>query len=230
MSIWQTDKVIAYLKGLSNSDNVAGMARFGIKTENTLGVPMPHLRKLAKEIGVNHSLALELWKTGIHEARLLASFIDDPALVMQAQMEKWAAAFDSWDICDQVCSNLFDRTPFAVRKAREWSRRKEEFVKRAGFVLMASLSVHDNDANDRIFESFLPIIKRESADGRNFVRKAVNWALRQIGKRNMKLNKAAIRTAKEIRKIDSKSARWIAADALKELTGDGVARKLNRKK
>lgn len=220
--------ILETLKGMSDPVNVAGMARFGISSKNTLGVPVPAVRKLAKEIGTDHKLAAKLWSSGVHEARLLAGFIDDPDEVTENQMEQWALEFDSWDICDQVCSNLFDRTPFAIKKAKEWSRRKEEFVKRAGFVLMAALSVHDKKAEDRLFESFLPIIIRESADERNFVRKAVNWALRQIGKRNILLNKSAVRSAKEIQKIDSKSARWVAADALRELQGPAVEKKLSR--
>ncbi len=214
------------LKGMSDPANVKGMARFGINSKNTLGVPVPAVRKLAKEIGRDHRLAAKLWSSGVHEARLLAGFIGDPAMVTESQMEKWALDFDSWDICDQVCSNLFDKTPFAVDKLREWSRREEEFVKRASFVLMASLAVHDKKADDKLFESFLPVIKSESRDERNFVKKAVNWALRQIGKRNLRLNKSAIRTAKEIQKLDSKSAKWIAADALRELQGPAVAKKL----
>jgi 3-methyladenine DNA glycosylase AlkD len=136
------------------------------------------------------------------------------------------ADFDSWDVCDQVCSNLFDKTEFALKKASEWSGRKEEFVKRAGFVLMAALAVHDKDADGKTFLNFLSIIKREATDERNFVKKAVNWALRQIGKRNIKLNKAAIKTTEEIRKIDSKAARWIATDALRELTSVAVLKRL----
>jgi 3-methyladenine DNA glycosylase AlkD len=221
--------IVARLRKSSNPENVKGMARFGITGKKTLGVPIPALRALAKEIGVDHQLALGLWGTGIHEARLLAGFIDDSLLVTEAQMQKWAAEFDSWDICDQVCSNLFDRTPFAVKKAREWSKREEEFVKRGGFVLMAAMAVHDKEADDKLFVSFLRIIERESADDRNFVRKAVNWALRQIGKRNLQLNKAAIGSAKKIGKRESKAAKWIASDALKELTGEGVARRLSRK-
>jgi 3-methyladenine DNA glycosylase AlkD len=221
--------VVARLRKLSNPENVKGMARFGISARNTLGVPIPALRELAKEIRVDHKLALDLWDTGIHEARLLAGFVDDPLLVTEAQMEKWAAEFDSWDICDQVCSNLFDRTPFAVKKASEWSKREEEFVKRASFVLMAAMAVHDKEADDKLFVSFVRIIERESTDDRNFVRKAVNWALRQIGKRNLQLNEAAIGSAKKIGKRESKAAKWIASDALKELTGEGVARRLSRK-
>ncbi len=219
-------QIVERLRSMSNPHSVEGMARFGINSQNTLGVSVPAVRALAKEIGRDHNLAINLWKSGVHEARLLAGFIDEPTRVTESQAEKWARDFDSWDICDQVCSNLFDRTPFAVAKVKEWSRREEEFVKRAGFVLMAALAVHDKKADDKLFESFLPIIKRESTDERNFVRKAVNWALRQIGKRNPKLNRSAIRTAKEIQKLDGRAAKWVAADALRELEGPAVARKL----
>ncbi len=219
-------KVIRVLEEFRNPENVVGMARFGISSKDTLGIAIPILRDLAKEIGKNHPLALELWKSGIHEARILAGFIDDPDKVTNSQMEKWVKDFDSWDVCDQVCSNLFDKTEFAYEKAEEWADKKEEFVKRAGFVLMAALAVHAKDAEDKTFVRFLSTVKREATDERNFVKKAVNWALRQIGKRNLKLNKAAIRTAKEIQKIDSKAAKWVAADAMKELTGEAILRKL----
>jgi 3-methyladenine DNA glycosylase AlkD len=209
--------VIRNLRSMSNPKNVEGMARFGISSKNTLGVSIPILRKMGKEIGKDHLLAQKLWNSGIHEARLLAGFIDDPKLVNEKQMESWVEDFDSWDICDQVCSNLFDKTPYAYKKAFEWSKRKEEFVKRAGFVLMACLAVHDKKADDVKLLQFLPVIKRESTDERNFVRKAVNWALRQIGKRNRNLQKHAIKTAREIMKMDSKSSRWIASDAIREL-------------
>lgn len=220
------DKILGRLKTLSNPEAVAGMARFGINPKNTYGVSIPVLRKMAKEEGRNHSLALELWESGIHEARVLASMLDVPVEVTASQMESWVSDFDSWDVCDQCCSNLFDKTPMAHRKAIEWSSRKEEFVKRAGFALMAALSVHDKRATNSQFRKYLPVIKRESVDDRNFVKKAVNWALRQIGKRNPQLNRAAIKTAKEIQEMDSKSARWIASDALRELTSPSVQMKL----
>ena len=203
------------------------MARFGINPKNTYGVSIPELRKIAKKVGKNHELPEELWASEIHEARILAGMIDYPEMVSEEQMEKWVRDFDSWDVCDQCCSNLFDKTKFAHKKAIGWSKRDEEFAKRAGFVLMAALAVHDRKANDKDFLKFLPIIKRESKDERNFVKKAVNWALRQIGKRNGNLNKAAINAAKEIQKIDSKSAKWIAYDALKELASEVVKRRLN---
>jgi 3-methyladenine DNA glycosylase AlkD len=222
-------KVVAELRARANPANVAGMARYGINPENTLGVSIPSLRAMAKRIGRDHALARELWASGIHEARVLAGLVDDPAAVTAAQLERWAKDFDSWDVCDGVCSNLFDRTPYAWDKAVAWSARSREFVKRAGFVLMAALAVHDKTAPDERFKNFLPLIEREAVDERNFVKKAVNWALRQIGKRNRALNRDAIAAAKRIRKVDSRSARWIAADALRELESDAVRQRLNKR-
>jgi len=218
--------ILRRLKSFANPEAVAGMARFGINPKNTYGISIPTLRTLAKEIGRDHSIAQQLWASGIHEARILASMIDDPKLVAEKQMERWVKDFDSWDVCDQCCGNLFDKTPFAYQKAMEWSGKKKEFIKRAGFALMAWLAVHDKKAGDREFTKFLPAIIRESTDERNFVKKAVNWSLRQIGKRNRNLNKQAIIAAKGIQKIDSKSARWIATDALRELTSQRVREKL----
>lgn len=218
--------IIKDLKKHSSKRNREGMARFGIETKDALGVSIPVLRKKAQELGKDHKLALGLWKTKIHEARILATMVDKAEKVSEGQMEKWVKDFDSWDLCDLCCGNLFDKTPFAYDKAFEWSKRKEEFVKRAGFVLMATLSVHDKDASDKKIMKFFPVIKREVKDERNFVRKAVNWALRQIGKRNLRLNKAAIKLGKEILKIDSKTAKWIASDAIRELEGKAVQKRL----
>jgi len=204
------------------------MARFGINPRNTFGVSIPILKAMAKELGKSHLLALELWESGIHEARILASMIDVPDKVTNHQMQKWVKDFDSWDVCDQCCSNLFDKTELAYQKAYEWSSRPEEFVKRAGFVLMAALAVHDQEAPNAKFLRFLMMVRREAADERNFVRKAVNWSLRQIGKRNLELNRAAIMTAKTIQKMDSKGARWIASDALRELTSEAVGKRLRK--
>ena len=215
--ILECKEALKKLKSLADPSSLKGMSQFGINVKNTYGVSVPNIRLIAKQAGKDHGLALKLWASGIHEARLLAGMVDEPAKVTEQQMEGWARDFDSWDVCDQACMNLFDKTPFAYKKAAEWSGRKEEFVKRSGFALMATLAVHDKAAGDKDFEKFLPIINRESADERNFVRKAVNWALRQIGKRNMSLNRSAIKAAKEIQKKDSKSARWIASDALREL-------------
>ena len=214
----RVDAILSELKRQSNPRNVAGMARFGINPHRALGVSVATLRQLARRIGKNHSLALQLWNSGIHEARILASVIDEPAKVTPRQMERWVRDFDSWDVCDQCCGNLFDKTPFAYRKAAAWSRRREEFVKRAGFALMAALAVHDKETGDAAFIKFFPLIERAAIDDRNFVKKAVNWALRQIGKRNARLRRLAIASARRIRRQDSRSARWITADALRELT------------
>jgi len=222
------EEILKQLKSLYNPDAVAGMARFGINATNTYGVSIPVLRKMAKQIGKNHLLAEKLWNSGIHEARILAPLIDPPETVTERQMETWVKDFDSWDVCDQCCSNLFDKTKFAHKKALEWSKRREAFVKRAGFVLMATLAVHDKETDNQKFLRFLPVIKREATDERNFVKKAVNWALRQIGKRNSALNKIAIQTAKQIEKMDSKSARWIASDAIRELTHRAIQKKFQR--
>jgi 3-methyladenine DNA glycosylase AlkD len=225
----QYNEIIEQLRAQGKPEAVLGLARYGIKTEAAYGVSIPEIRKLAKQIGSNSELAHQLWASGIHEARILATMIEKPAKVTEAQMEQWVQDFDSWDLCDQCCGNLFDKTPFAYPKAVEWSSRPEEFVKRAGFALMAYLAVHDKRADDEKFLAFLPIIQREATDSRNFVKKAVNWALRQIGKRNLALNKAAIQTAQEIQALDSKAARWVAADALRELTGEQVQQKLKNR-
>lgn len=219
-------EIIRRLKALGDPQAVAGMARFGIRAKKAYGISAPALRSLAKEIGKDHSLAQKLWNSAILEARILACLIDDPQFVSEAQMERWVRNFDNWSVCDACCGNLFDKTPFAYDKAKEWSKRKEEFVKRAGFTLMADLAIHDKKARDQAFIRFLPLIKREAKDERNFVKKAVNWALRQIGKRNRQLNQAVIETAREIYRLDSKSARWIAADALRELRSPAVQKRL----
>ena len=220
------DEVVRQLKAAGSAEAVEGMSRFGIQTGKAFGVSIPKLRGLARKIGKNHDLALQLWETEVHEARILAGMIDTPESVTEAQMDKWAKAFDSWDVVDGCCGNLFDKTPFAVKKAVEWSRRDEEFVKRAGFVMMAELAVHDRKASNETFLEFLPLIVKEASDNRNFVKKAVNWALRQIGKRNLALNKAAIRTAKIIGGSDSRAAKWVASDALRELTSAPVQKML----
>jgi len=221
-------ELIQHIKSLHDPEAVKGMARFGINPKNTYGLSIPHLRNMAKQIGKNHLLALKLWASGIHEARILACLIDDPAEVTENQMDRCVKDFDSWDICDQCCSNLFDKTRSSYKKALQWAQQDREFVKRAGFVMMAVLAVHDKKAQDKTFIQFFPLIQRGSEDERNFVKKAVNWALRQIGKRNNALNKKAIATAKKIQRMNSKSARWIASDALRELTSESVQKRLNR--
>lgn len=220
-------EIIDELRALADPSQLDGMARFGINTERSLGaISMKTLRTLAKRIGRDHDLALALWDTGIREARLLACPVDDPAAVTEEQMEAWATDFDSWELVDTCCGNLFDKTPFAYAKAVEWSSREEEFVKRAAFALMAWSAVHDKRAPDSVFIDLLPIIEREAGDPRNFVRKAINWALRQIGKRTLALNAAAIETAERILADGPRSARWVASDALRELQSDAVQRRL----
>src|SRR5713101_1324105 len=211
------EQIIATLQQHANPQAVQGMARVGISSAQTLGVSIPTLRSIAKDIGMNHLLAQELWHSGIHEARILASMIADPRLVSPEHMEEWVNDFDSWDVCDQVCGNLFDKTPYAYQKAVEWCQQEKEFVRRAGFVMMAELAVHDKQAHDEAFMQFFPLIKHYADDERNFVKKAVNWALRQIGKRNSHLRALALECAYEIQNMDSKTARWVAKDALKEL-------------
>jgi 3-methyladenine DNA glycosylase AlkD len=218
--------ILSHLKSLRDPDAIAGMARYGIVAKKVYGVPTPILCSIAKEIGRNHTLGLQLWKSGVYDARQIASLICDPALVTEEQMERWVLDFDSWAICDGCCSNLFDKTPFAISKARAWSRRKEPFVKRAGFVLMAVLAVHAKELPDSLFASFLPLIEKGAADDRNEVKKGVNWALRQIGKKNAALNRLAMASAQRIHSRATSTARWIASDALRELTSSAVRKRL----
>ena len=228
-----SEEILRKLQAMESPKDREGMARFGINPENTLGISIYKLRPMAKEIiksgADRHKLALELWSSGIHESRILAVFVDDPKLVTESQMESWASDFDSWDVCDQATTSLFDQTEFAWKKVFEWAKRDDEFVKRGAFVMIAGLAVHDKKAIDEKFKELFPIIKKASTDERNFVRKAVNWALRNIGKRSMNLNRSAIECAKEIQKIDSKAARWIAADALRELQSEKVQERLKAK-
>ncbi len=226
----EASKVLKRLQSLGQRSIVAGMERFGVTSKKAFGISAPMLRAFAKEIGTNQELSLALWDSGYLEARALASLIGDPAKVTEAQMERWAKDFDSWAVCDACCGILFDKTVFAFRKALEWSKRDEEFVRRAGFVLMAALAVHDKIAKNEVFVRMLPSIVRGASDDRNFVKKAVNWALRQIGKRNKKLNALAMKTATQIHKTGSPPARWIAADALRELRSKNVQRRLEARK
>jgi 3-methyladenine DNA glycosylase AlkD len=219
-------QVLRELNAMADPSRLSGMARYGIATDKALGITVTELRALARRIGRDHDLAAELWETEIHEARMLATMIDDPVRVSEAQMESWVHDLDSWDLCDGLCGNLFDRTPFAFRKAVEWSARQDEFVKRAGFALMACAAVHRKDVDDEAFEVFLPIIRVEATDDRNYVKKAVSWALRQIGKRSPGLHRQAVATAQTIRRIDSRAARWVGSDALRELTSDAVRERL----
>jgi 3-methyladenine DNA glycosylase AlkD len=226
---WNCARVLRELRALGEQRNIDGMARFGIRAKVVYGVAKPKMDELARRIGKNHGLALELWATGVHDARILAGLIDEPGQVTASQMERWMRDFDNWDVCDGTCCHLFVFAAPAWAKAVEWSRRKKEFEKRAGFALMAYLAYRDKSAPDAKYQRLFAIIRREVRDERNFVRKAVNWALRQIGKRNLKLNKAAIQEAARIHKMDSRAARWIAADALRELKSAAVQKRLQRK-
>ena len=221
--------ILQHIKSNGNPANLAGMQRFGIRFDEAFGCNIPFLRSLAKQYRNNHELAIELWKTGIHEARIVAFLIDDPLKVTKKQMELWLKDVKSWDVCDGLCSNLFRKTKFALDKAIEWSYRKAEFEKRAGFVMMAVMAVHDKTLLPKDFDVFLKRIEEESADERNFVKKAVNWALRQIGKRDYVLHAKAKKCAERIKKFDSKSAQWIASDALREFSTETTQRVLKRR-
>ena len=210
-------EILAALRAQANPKNVAGMARYGISAKGTLGVSVALIRRLAKQTGRSHELAAELWASGIHEARILATIVEEPARVTRRQMNQWARDFDSWDVCDQACQNLFRYTPYAWTMAVEWAGARREFVRRAAFALMAGLAVKAKDSPDEDFEALLPLIAMAATDERTLVKKAVSWALRAIGKRNPHLRRAAIAAAEAIRAIDSPAARWIAADALREL-------------
>lgn len=231
------EDILEELRSQGDPASVEGMARFGISRDGTLGVSMPVLRRTASAVRREyrgrleelHALAAQLWSSGVHEARILAALVDVPALVTLEQMDAWTAEFDSWDVCDQVCANLWDRTPFAYDRAVEWAGRDEEFVKRAGFALMAALAWHDRTATFARLAAFLPIIEREARDDRNFVTKAVSWALRQIGKRDAELNVVAVATARRLSASDSRAVRRVGAGALRELTSDKVRDRLGRR-
>ena len=220
--------VLDKLQSKARPEQLKGMAKYGMTIEQRLGVSVPDMRKLAKEIGRDHKLALDLWRTGIAEARIVAGMVGDPAELAGEQMEDWVKGINSWDVCDQVCMNLFEKNQLAWKKIVDWSEREEEFVKRTAFSLIACLAWHDKKASDEKFIELLPVIIRGATDERNFAKKAVNWALRNIGKRNLNLNRVAINAAKEIQRLDSKAARWIAADAIRELESDAIQSRLRR--
>jgi len=224
------EEVIKRLEARAKPDQLEGMARFGMVTEKRLGVSIPSLREMAKQLGNDHTLAIQLWNTGIAEARILAGMVDEPDKLSEAQMEEWVKGINSWDVCDQVCQNLFEKSPLAWKKIVGWSKREEEFTKRAAYALLACMAWHDKHASDAQFIKLLPVVKQGATDERNFVKKAVNWALRNIGKRNTNLNRAAIKTATEMLKIDSSAARWVASDAIRELSSEPVRRRLRKRK
>lgn len=221
-----TRRVVGEIRAAADPSRKPGMARVGINVQHAWGVSIPHCRAIAKRHRGDHELALDLWATGTHECRIVASMVDEPQAVSRNQMEEWVGAFDSWDLCDQVCGNLFIRTPHAIRAARAWVRRDEEYVRRAGFTLVAELAHRDRTIDDDGWERWFAEIRRAATDDRNYVKKAVNWALRQIGKRNETLRLAAIAEAESLLELDSKSAGWIARDALRELRSDAVRERL----
>lgn len=229
----KVEEIIKKLESLENPENIAGMARFGIVTRKAFGVSAPVLKEIAKDVKKRakdrDELALKLWETGIHEARIVAYLFDDPKKVSEKQMDSWAKDFDNWAICDGACGHLFCKTEFAYKKVFEWSEREDEFIKRAGIVLIAYLAVHDKKASDEKIAQFLPLLESKADDERNFIKKAVNWSLRQIGKRNLNLNKLAVETAEKIKARNTKSARWIASDALRELTNEKTLERLEKK-
>lgn len=220
-------QVLKELESQARPDRVAGTARYGMTAERRLGVSVPEMRRIAKQVGKDHDLALGLWQTGIPEARIVAAMVDRPAELTDRQMDEWVVGFNSWDVCDQVCMNLFEKSPLAWKKIVEWSEREEEYVKRAAYALIACLAWHDKKAGDEKFIALFPVIKRGATDERNYVRKAVSWALRNIGKRNKALNEAALAVAGEIGRIDSRTARWVALDVRKELGSEAVQKRLD---
>jgi 3-methyladenine DNA glycosylase AlkD len=226
MSITSIVEVLEMLKAKAEPDNLEGMKDYGMAIEKRLGVSVPDMRKIAKQVGKDHLLAQGLWQTGIAEAMIVASMVDEPEKVTGQQMELWVKDIGSWDVCDQVCMNLFEKAPLAWRKVFDWSRRKEEYVKRAAYALLACLAWHDKEAPDDAFIRMLPLIKAGANDDRNYVKKAVSWALRNIGKRNAKLRAAALQTAQELKAMGSKTAKWIANDTIRELTNETTRRRV----
>jgi 3-methyladenine DNA glycosylase AlkD len=214
----QVQTALDSLEQMSTKHDYDNMARFGITASKAFGVSVANIRKLAKELGRNHELAAELWETGWYEARMLSAFVDEPARVTPAQMDRWCRDFDNWGICDTLCFHLFDRTPHAWKKIEQWSNKRAEFVKRASFALLASVALHDKKTGDEPFLESLPLIERAAADERNFVKKGVSWALRSVGRRNAALRKAAIALSRRLVDSPDAPARWIGRDALKDLT------------
>ena len=223
-----TDAVLSRLRKIGNAKNRAGMARFGIDTTNALGISVTQLRVVAREIGTDHRLAQALWLTGVHEARMLACLIADPRHMTNKEANAWVRTIDSWDLCDAFAYDLMSRTRVRWERPAYWAKSPHEFVRRAAFALIAGLAVHDKGASDNTFITMLPLIEAAANDDRNFVKKAVNWALRQVGKRNLALNAAAIACAEELRSRNSRAARWIASDALRELRSEAVQARLRR--
>lgn len=224
----EVQRILAWLKRHSSKATRGGMARYGIPSDNASGVSVGEIRDLGKRLGRNHQLALALWETGSYEARMLTPFIDEPAVVTSAQMDRWCRDFDNWAICDALCFHLFDKTPHAWAKIAKWSTRREQFVKRAAFALLASVALHDKTAPDAPFLKSLDLIERASTDERNFVKKGVSWALRGIGKRNPALHAAAVKLARRLANSPHPAARWTGKDALRDLATAATQRRIGR--
>jgi 3-methyladenine DNA glycosylase AlkD len=222
----EVESAIVWLKAHATDHTLDGMARYAIPSDNAFGVAVGDIRALGKQLGRNHELALALWETGVYEARMLTAFVAEPARITSAEMDRWCRDFDSWGICDALCFHLFDRTPHAWAKIEKWAGRKEEFVKRAAFALLASLALHDKRAPDAPFLESLPLIERAASDERNFVKKGVSWALRGIGRRNPALNAAAVNLARRLAASPEAAARWVGKDALRDLTSPAMVKRL----
>ena len=225
----RVEEVVASLKRMGSKSVREGMVRYGLPPDNAFGIPVGKMQKFAKDIGRNHELALALWQTGYYETRMVAAFIDDPALVTAAQMDSWCKDFDNWGIVDTVCFKLFDQTPHAWKKVEQWSRKREEFQKRAAFALLASLAGHDKSASNAQFLNCLPFIERAATDERNFVKKGVSWALRTVGRRSLELNEACTALAKKLSESSEATARWLGKEALREFKRPVVARQLKKR-
>ncbi len=225
----EVQAALNWLKRHGSKRNRDGMARYAIVSANVLGVSVANIRVLAKKLGRNHELAHALWATGVYEARMLSSFVADPTRVTPNEMDRWCRDFDNWAICDTLCFHLFDRTPHAFAKVRQWSDKRAEFVKRAAFALLASLALHDKTTGDEPFLATLPLIERAAIDDRNFVKKGVSWALRGVGRRSSALHTAAVALARRLVDSPEAAARWVGRDALRELTSEAVVRKVAAK-
>lgn len=223
----RVDQALAWLERRGSKKNRDGMARYGIVADKVFGVSAPGIRQLASRFGRDHELALALWDTGWYEARVLTAFVDEPKRVTPAQMNRWAGDFDNWAICDALCFHLFDRTPHAWRKVEEWAERREEFVRRAAFSLLAALGVHDKRTGDEPFLKSLPLIERAATDDRHIVKKGVSWALRVLGKRDATLHSAALRTATRLSESSDAASQWVGRDALRDLTRPAVRQRFS---
>lgn len=224
------EEIIKLLESKRNPRNEEGMRRFGIKGNIILGISVMELRKIAKMIGKNHELAIKLWNSGVHEARILAALVETPDNLTEKQLEKWVSEIDSWDVCDMLTNALLDRSEMAISKMEKWAKDEHEYVRRTPFSMIAWIACHNKQMKDADFEKYFKLIKEASLDERNFVKKAVNWALRGIGKRNLSLRGRALEVAEEIKKLNTKSAKWIANGAINELSSTKIIEMVKKRK